>query len=73
MQDLRMYMIIRRKHAKEQWLKNPSQINGDNIKNVWHEKPVDASGTKRECLKVKINETEKKNSKNKNEETCTEA
>jgi hypothetical protein len=51
--------------AKLQWLQNPSQINGDNLKNLRRETSVIFRNMKREYLKDKINEFET-NIKNKN-------
>jgi hypothetical protein len=36
-------LVDKRKQAKLQWLKDPSQINGDNLKNV-RRKPADIPG-----------------------------
>jgi hypothetical protein len=57
-------LVDERKQAKLQWLKDPIEINGDNLNNIGRE----ASryfGNKKEYLKDKINELAK-NSKNKN-------
>jgi hypothetical protein len=53
------------KQAKLQWLQNPSQISGDNLKNLRWETSRTFRKSKREYLKVKINELETYN-KNKN-------
>jgi hypothetical protein len=53
-----------RKQAKLQWLQNPSQINGDNLKNLRRETSRIFRNKKREYLKDKINELET-NNKNK--------
>jgi hypothetical protein len=53
------------KQAKLQWLQNPSQINGDNLKNLRRETSRTFRNKKREYLKGKINELES-NNKNKN-------
>jgi hypothetical protein len=39
-------LLNQRKQAKLQWLQDPSEINGDNLKNV-DVKPADISGIKR--------------------------
>jgi hypothetical protein len=43
-------IIISRKHAKLQWLQDPSAITGDNLNNLKHFR-----NKKREYLKDKIN------------------
>jgi hypothetical protein len=48
-----------------QWLQDPSEINGDNLKNVRRETSRHFRNKKREYLKGKINELET-NSKNNN-------
>jgi hypothetical protein len=48
-----------------QWLQDPSEINGDNLKNVRREASRYFRGKKREYLKEKINELAT-NTKNKN-------
>jgi hypothetical protein len=53
------------KKAKSQMLQNPSQINGDNLKNLICETSRTFRNKKREYLKGKINELET-NNKNKN-------
>jgi hypothetical protein len=58
-------LIDQRKQAKLQWLQNPRQINGDNLKNLRRETSRTFRNKKRECLKGKINEL-KTNNKNKN-------
>jgi hypothetical protein len=62
-------LIDRRKQSKLQWLKDPSEINGDNIKNVRRETNRHFRNKNREYLKGKINELET-NSKNKRSETA---
>jgi hypothetical protein len=57
--------IDQRKQAKLQWLQNPNQINGDNMKNLRSETSRTFRNKKREYLKSKINELET-NNKNKN-------
>jgi hypothetical protein len=58
-------LLDQRKQAKLQWLKDPSEINGDNLNNVRHEATRYLRNKKREYLKDKINELAT-NSKNKN-------
>jgi hypothetical protein len=58
-------LIDQWKQAKLQWLQNPSQINGDNLKNLRHETSRTFRNKKRKYLKSKINELET-NNKNKN-------
>jgi hypothetical protein len=54
-----------RKQAKLQWLQNPNQINGDNLKNLRRETSRTFRKKKREYLKGKIKEFGT-NNKNKN-------
>jgi hypothetical protein len=49
-------LIDQRKQGKLQWLQNPSQINGDNLKNLRRETSRTFRKKKREYLKEKINE-----------------
>jgi hypothetical protein len=49
-------LIDQEKHAKLQWLQNPSQINRDNLQNVRRETSRIFRNKKREYLKSKINE-----------------
>jgi hypothetical protein len=58
-------LIDQQKQAKLQWLQNPNQVNGDNLKNLRSETNRTFRNKKREYLKDKINELETKN-KNKN-------
>jgi hypothetical protein len=59
-------LIDQQKQAKLQQLQNPSQINGDNLKNLRHGTcRTFRNKKKREYLKGKINELET-NNKNKN-------
>jgi hypothetical protein len=58
-------MSAQQKHAKLQWLQNPSQINGDSLQNLRCETSRKFRKKKREYLKGKINELET-NNKNKN-------
>jgi hypothetical protein len=58
-------LIEQRKQAQLQLLKNPSQINGDELKNLRSETSGPFRNKKREYLKDKINELES-NIKNKN-------
>jgi hypothetical protein len=58
-------LVHRRKLAKLQWLQDPSEINGDNLKIVRREASRYFWNKKREYLKDKINELAT-NSKNKN-------
>jgi hypothetical protein len=57
-------LIDQWKQAKLQWLQNPNQINGDNLKNLRRETSRIFRNNKREYLKDKINELET-NNKNK--------
>jgi hypothetical protein len=57
--------LYQRKQAKLQWLRHPSEINGDNLNNVRRETSRHFRNRKREYLKGKINELAM-NSKNKN-------
>jgi hypothetical protein len=54
-----------RKQAKLQWLQNPTQINGDNLKNLRRETARIFRKKKREYLKGKVHYLET-NNKNKN-------
>jgi hypothetical protein len=56
-------LIDQRKQAKLQWLQNPSQINGDNLKDLKRETSRTFRKKKREYLKGKINELEINNKK----------
>jgi hypothetical protein len=56
---------IKRKQGKLQWLQDPSEINGDNLKNIRCEASRHCRRKKREYLKDKINVLAM-NSKNKN-------
>jgi hypothetical protein len=58
-------LIDQQKQAKVQWLQNPSQLKGDNLKNLRRETNRTVGREKREYLKGKINELET-NNKNKN-------
>jgi hypothetical protein len=58
-------ILYRRKQAKQQWLQNQREINGDNPKNVRRETSTQFRNKKKEYLKGKINELET-NSKTKN-------
>jgi hypothetical protein len=58
-------LLNQRKQAKLQWLQDPSEINGDNLKNMRREVRRHFRNKKREYLKDKINEVAS-NSKNKN-------
>jgi hypothetical protein len=58
-------LLDQRKQAKLQWLKYPSEINLDNLKNVRRETSRHFRNKKKEYLKGKINELAT-NSKNKN-------
>jgi hypothetical protein len=58
-------LIYQRKQAKLQWLQNPSQMNGDNLKNLKRETSRTFRNKKQEYLKRRINELETK-IKNKN-------
>jgi hypothetical protein len=42
-------LIDQWKQAKLQWLQNPSQINGDNLKNLRHE-TIEHLGTRKENI-----------------------
>jgi hypothetical protein len=54
-----------------QWLKNPREINGDNVNSVIHEVSRHFMDENREYLRDKINELAT-NSKNKNETSIAE-
>jgi hypothetical protein len=58
-------LLDQRKQAKLQWLQDPSEINGDNLKNVRPETSTHFRNKKREYPKGKINELAM-NIKNKN-------
>jgi hypothetical protein len=58
-------LLDQRKRTKFQWLKDPSEINGDNLNNVRRETSRYSKNKNRTYLKVKINELAM-NSKNKN-------
>jgi hypothetical protein len=58
-------LLDQRKQAKLHWLKDPSEINGDNLNNVRCEASRYFRNTKKEYMKDKINELAT-NSKNKN-------
>jgi hypothetical protein len=58
-------LIDQQKQAKLWWLRNPSQINGDNLQNLRCETSRTFRNKKKEYLKDKINEL-KINNKNKN-------
>jgi hypothetical protein len=49
-------LLHQRKQAKLQWLQDPSEINGDNQKNVRREASRHVRNKKREYLQDKINE-----------------
>jgi hypothetical protein len=48
--------LDQRKQAKSQWLKDPSEVNGDNLNNKRHEASRRFRNKKREYLEDKINE-----------------
>jgi hypothetical protein len=52
--------LDQRKQAKMQWLQYPNQSNSDNLNNSRHEASRHFRNKKREYLKAKINELEKK-------------
>jgi hypothetical protein len=54
-------LLYQWKQVKLQWLQNPSQINGGNVKNLRHETIRIFRKKKRECLRGKINEPETNN------------
>jgi uncharacterized protein YaaR (DUF327 family) len=58
-------LVDQRKQAKLQWLQDPSEINGDNLKIMRCEASRYFRNKKKEYLKDKINELAT-NSKNKN-------
>jgi hypothetical protein len=58
-------LVDQRKQAKLQWLQNPNQINGDNLKNLRRETSRTFRKNTRGYLKGKINELET-NNKNQN-------
>jgi hypothetical protein len=49
-------LLDQRKHAKLQWLRDPSELNGDNLKNVRRETSRHFRNKIIEYLKGKINE-----------------
>jgi hypothetical protein len=49
-------LLDERKEAKQQWLQNPGEINGDNLNNFTLEASRHFRNKKREHLKAKINE-----------------
>jgi hypothetical protein len=51
-------LLEQRKQAKLQWLQNPSETNGDNLKNVRRENGRTFRNKKRKRVKEKINELE---------------
>jgi hypothetical protein len=61
----KLLIVDQRKQAKLQWLQDPSEVNGDNLKTVRREASKYFREKKREYLKDKINELAT-NSKNKN-------
>jgi hypothetical protein len=58
-------LLDQRKHAKLQWLPDPSKVNGDNPNSIRHVVSRHFGNKKREYLKDKIDELAT-NSKNKN-------
>jgi hypothetical protein len=58
-------LLAQRNHAKFQWLRDPSEINGDNLNNVIYEASRYLRNKKKEYLKDKINDLAR-NNKNKN-------
>jgi hypothetical protein len=62
-------LVEQRKRAKLQWLQDPSEINGDNLRIVRHETSRYFRNKKREYLKDKINELAT-NSRTRTSETC---
>jgi hypothetical protein len=50
-------IVDQKKHDKFAWLQDRTQSNEDNIENI-KLKTVDIAGTKRECLRSRINELE---------------
>jgi hypothetical protein len=58
-------LLDQRKHAKLKWLRDPSEINGDNLNNVRREVRRHFKNKERKCLKEKVNELST-NSKNEN-------
>jgi hypothetical protein len=57
-------LVDRRKQAKLQGLQDQSEVNEDNLDEVWREASRHFRNKKRECLKDRFNELES-NSKNK--------
>jgi hypothetical protein len=49
-------LLDQRKQAQLKWLQNPSEINGDNVKNIRRETSRYFRNKKREYLKNKIDE-----------------
>jgi hypothetical protein len=64
-------LLDQRKQAKLQWLQDPSEINGDNLKNVKRETSRHFRNKKSEYLKGKINEL-KRTVRIRTSETCIE-
>jgi hypothetical protein len=58
-------LLDQRKQAKLEWLQEPSEVNGDNLKNVRRETNRHFRNKEREYLKGKINDLAT-NSKNRN-------
>jgi hypothetical protein len=61
-----------RKQAKLQWLQDPSEINGDNLKNVRRATSRHFRNKKREYLKGKIMSSQR-TVRTRTSETCIEA
>jgi hypothetical protein len=51
-----MLKIISSKETNYQWLQDPSEINGDNLKNVGHETSRHFRKETMEYLKARVNE-----------------
>jgi hypothetical protein len=58
-------LVDQRKQAALEWLQDQSEVNEDNLSDVWREASRHFRNKKKEYLKDKINELES-NSKNKN-------
>jgi hypothetical protein len=49
-------LLDQRKHARLQWLQDPSEVNGDNLNNIRQETSRNFRNKKREYLKEKIDD-----------------
>jgi hypothetical protein len=51
-------LVDGRKQAELQWLQDPSEVNEDNLSDIWQEANRHFRNKKKEYLKYKINELE---------------